>query len=78
MRRGNSTHPIATCACATIFGLDELGQPILEGHGFIVGRDEHPHHYLIRFIGERTLRTRFIDPDWQRHPATTGHRSRRR
>jgi hypothetical protein len=54
-------------ACA-VFGCDPSGIAYHEGTATIHDCCAEPHQYRVRFIGERVLRTRFINPDWQRDP----------
>jgi hypothetical protein len=52
----------------TVFALDLAGRPFIEGCALIEAACAQPHLYRVRFLGEKTIRTRFVHPDWQDEP----------
>jgi hypothetical protein len=68
MRPKHSSHPLKLGDAVAVFGLSASGRPYLEGLAQIRSRYDAPHFYRVRFKGERVLRTRFINPNWQRNP----------
>lgn len=67
MRPESLSHPMQIGDACAVFGCGSSGIPYYEGTATIHDRCARPHHYRVRFIGERILRTRFINPEWQRH-----------
>jgi hypothetical protein len=62
-------HQITIGDAVAVFAFDPLGNLYLEGWAFIKAIcAQPPHHYRVRFYGERVVRTRHIDPDSQREP----------
>ena len=51
----------------TVFALGPAG-PYVEGRARVVAACGQAHCYRVRFFGEKTIRTRFIHPDWQNEP----------
>jgi hypothetical protein len=68
MRCKNALHPMKVGDPVAVFALNPFGEPYLEGWAFIRANCIQPHHYRIRFYGERVVRTRFVNPDWQQEP----------
>jgi len=68
MRPKPSSHPLKLGAVVAVFGLSASGRPYLESFAQVRSRYDAPHFYRVRFKGERVLRVRFINPEWQRDP----------
>ena len=68
MRPKHSSHPLKLGAVVAVFGLSASGRPYLESFAQVRSRYDAPHFYLVRFKGERVLRIRFINPEWQLDP----------
>jgi hypothetical protein len=64
----DSAHPIKIGAAAVVLALSSSGMAYIEGCGIVEAAEQDAHLYRIRFVGERTNRTRFINPDWQVDP----------
>ena len=62
-------HPLAIRQTVSIIRLGASGQPFCEGRAYIDALTDRPHHYRVRFRGERIIQTRFVHPDWQQDPA---------
>jgi hypothetical protein len=52
-----------------VIGLRLHGGPYLEGWASVAdARCIAPNHFRVRFRGEKILRSRFVNPGWQRDP----------
>jgi hypothetical protein len=68
MRPKSLSHPMKLGDFVAVFGRCASGQPFFEGSALIRWHCGQPHHYLVQFKGDPVLRSRFVNPDWQRAP----------